>query len=116
MENNYKVLISGDYNVFNESWNSAGVYACSGLYKSETFKQPIYIGSAEDLQYRIEDQHINSLERNKHPHNPPLQNAWNKHSNKEGFVWWLLEICEPEKTLEREQVYLDLYRPFVDEF
>lgn len=116
MENNYKILISGDYNVFNENWNGAGIYMASGNYISEVFKLPIYIGSAIDLQKRIEDDHIHTLERNKHPHNPILQYAWNKHYEKEGFVWWLLETCAPETTLEREQYYLDLYRPFKDEF
>ncbi len=110
-----KLLISGSYNVFNESWNGAGIYMCSGLYQSNTFKQPIYVGSANDLQKRIEWGHISHLNRNCHLHNPPLQNAWNKHGQ-ENFVWYLIESCEPEKTLEREQVYLDLYHPFVDEF
>ncbi len=110
-----KLLISGFYNVFKEGWNSPGVYMCSGLYKSETFKQPIYVGSAWNLQYRIEHDHIQSLERNNHPHNLLLQFGWNKHG-KENFIWWLLEICSEDKTLEFEQKYLDMYRPFVDEF
>ena len=116
--NGYQVLISGQYNAFNEGWNGAGVYACSGNYVSDTFKIPAYFGSTKDLRHRIEDQHINSLEKGKHQHNRPLQNAWNHHSKNEGFVWFLIESCPPTKQilLEREQYYLDLYRPFVDEF
>lgn len=110
-----KLLISSSYNVFNDGWNGAGVYMCSGNYISETFKLPIYIGSATNLQNRIETEHISSLNRNKHPHNPPLQNAWNKYGEK-NFVWWLLETCEPEECFEIEQKYLDLYRPFTNEF
>lgn len=110
------ILISGNYNVFNEGWNGAGVYMCSGNYKSDTFALPIYIGSSINLQQRIETAHIDKLNRNKHPHNKILQFSWNKHSEKDGFIWWLLESCEKEKTLEIEQKYLDLYQPFVDEF
>ncbi len=110
----YRILISGSYNVFNEGWNEAGIYMASGNYISETFKQPIYIGSSEDLQHRIEKDHIPELKLNKH-YNRPFQASWNKYGQ-ENFTWWLLEICKPEKTLEIEQKYLDLYRPFVDEF
>ena len=112
-----KILISGSYNAFLEGWNGAGIYDCSGNYVSQTFKIPAYFGSAQDLQKRIEYEHITPLNLNHHPHNPPLQNAWNKYGQ-ENFVWWLLESCPPEKAilLEREQYYLDLYRPFVDEF
>lgn len=113
--NNYKILISGNYNAFNEGWNGCGVYMCSGNYKSETFKRPIYIGSSINLQSRIENDHISELRRNKHCHNDPLQYSWNKHKE-ENFIWYLLENCEKDQTFDVEQKYLDLYRPFVDEF
>jgi len=114
--NGLTVLISGNYNVFNEGWNGAGVYVCSGNYTSEVFKQPIYIGSAIDLQKRIEYGHISLLEKNKHKHSDVLQFSWNKHNEKDGFVWFLLETCQPCETLILEQKYLDIYRPFIDEF
>lgn len=66
--NEYKILISGSYNVFNEGWNGAGIYMCSGLYQSSTFKLPIYIGSACDLNQRIKNTHIYHLNKNQHPH------------------------------------------------
>jgi group I intron endonuclease len=109
------LLISGSFNVFQEGWNGAGAYMFSGLYKSETFKLPIYIGSAENLQKRIEMGHIAPLNRNQHPHNPPLQCAWNKHGPG-SFVVWCLEVCKRQETKMIEQIYLDFYRPFVDEF
>lgn len=115
MDNSNKILISGDYNVFHEGWNSAGVYMISGLYISQTFKLPIYIGSSINLSRRIEVGHIYYLNNNKHPDNPILQSSWNKHGQ-DNFVVWLLEVCEPEYTLEREQYYLDKYQPFKDEF
>lgn len=113
--NGFTVLISGSYNAFDEGWSGAGTYACSGNYISETFKIPWYIGSAEDLRRRIVSDHIYDLDANAHPHNLPLQNAWNKYGG-ENFIWLLIESCPPEKTLEIEQKYLDLYRPFADEF
>lgn len=115
MDNYPKLLISGSFNVFNEGWDGAGVYMCSGLYRSETFKLPIYIGSSINLEKRIENRHIYDLDRNQHRHNQPLQNGWNKHG-KENFVWWLLESCDKQNQFDIEQKYLDLYRPFIDEF
>lgn len=87
---------------------------CSGLFVSDAFSQPIYIGSSMDLSSRIQGDHIKNLERNTHPHCRPLQFAWNKHGG-ENFVWWLMEECDPNESLNREQFYLDNYRPFVDE-
>lgn len=110
-----KILISGSQNVFDEGWNGAGVYMVSGLYTSNSFSQPIYIGSSKNLQQRIEHDHISNLDRSSH-RNPPLQCAWNAHAKTEGFIWWLLESCEPEQVLEVEQKWLDYYKPFVSDF
>lgn len=107
-----KILISGDYNVFQKGFNAAGVYMASGLSESSTFKQPIYIGSSNNLKYRIQHVHIPKLNSSKHE-NKPLQYSWIK--NNGNFVWWLMEICEKINTFTTEQHYLDLYRPFVDE-
>jgi group I intron endonuclease len=109
-----RVLISKNYNVFDEGWNGCGIYMCRGDYISETLSQPIYVGSSLNLRQRIEGGHLYFLNRKKHS-NKPLQFSWNKHNKIEGFSWHLLELCEPEKLLTREQYYLDLYRPFVDE-
>lgn len=108
-----KILISGDYNAFDEGWNGCGVYACSGNYVSQTYRIPWYIGSTDDLRYRIENQHIKELNRGEHRHNKPLQDSWNKHTKEEGFVWWCLETCERGQELIREQYYFDLYQPFI---
>lgn len=115
--NNYKILMSGEYNVFDEGWNGAGVYMCSGLYTSEAFKYPIYIGSSIDVQYRIECQHIPLLNSNRH-YNSIWQKSWNKHNQKDGYVWWLLESTPPiiQDAKTCEQKYFDLYKPFSNEF
>ena len=115
MSGEYKILISGNYNVFSEGWNGAGAYMASGTYQSSVFKYPIYIGGTTDLQTRIENGHIGSLNRNKHPDNPIFQISWNKHGQ-ENFIWYLLENCEDKDVFIIEQKYLDLYRPFKDEF
>lgn len=114
-----KLLISGDYNAFDEGWNGWGVYKVSGLYESKTYKLPIYIGSCwreKGLVMRIENDHILSLKRNGHD-NDPLQHSWNKYGQ-ENFVWWCLEVCPPDREicLAAEQKFFDYYRPFVDEF
>ena len=117
LSNKYRVLISGEHNIFNEGWSGAGVYMCSGLYVSDAFKYPIYIGSSVDIQYRIECQHIPLLNSNRH-YNSIWQNSWNKHSQKDGYVWWLLESTPPiiQDTKICEQKYFDLYKPFSNEF
>ncbi len=112
--NEYKILISGDYNVFNEGWNNAGVYMCSGLYQSDSFRQTIYIGSSENLRNRIEKEHIPQL-CNKTHYNPILQAVWNKYKETHGFIWLLLEECNKQDTLIHEEKYLNFYKPFVDD-
>ncbi len=114
-----QLLISGDYNAFRDGFNGAGVYMASGLFQSQTFERPIYIGSAVDLQERIENGHLASLKKEewnekKMATNKPLFHAWKKHGSN-SFVWFLLEPCAREDTLEREQCHLDKERPFCDE-
>jgi group I intron endonuclease len=110
------ILISGSYNLFNEGFNAAGVYAFSGMYTSETLKLPIYVGGAENLQKRIETDHISALNGNRHT-NKLFQNDWNEHGP-ESFVVWCLNICKREKVFGpdgHEQYYLDTIRPFLFE-
>ncbi len=112
--NECKILISGDYNVFNEGWNGMGVYACIGSYQSKKLSLPIYIGSSGNLKERIQHKHFSTLRSNIHD-NIVFQNAWNKYGEKQ-FVWILLDECNDSKQLlELEQLYLDFCRPFIDE-
>lgn len=76
-----------------------------GVYKLEnTVNGKFYIGSAKDIYSRW-DQHESMLENNRHPNNY-LQHAWDKYGAN-NFLFSIVEICEPEKRLEREQFYLD---------
>lgn len=63
-----------------------------------------YIGSSSNIHSRWQV-HINMLNRNDH-HSRHLQNAWNKYGE-ENFLFVLLEECNPEILLIREQYYLD---------
>jgi len=107
-------LISGSYSAFNEGFNGAGIYLASGLFDSNTFQKPIYVGSATDLRRRVVREHLPDLTSNIHA-NRPFQNAYNRHGGETAFVWFLLETCQPNETLEREQYWLDTLRPFCDE-
>lgn len=69
-----------------------------------------YIGSAANYANRM-SHHIYMLRHNKHK-NKYLQNAWNKYSEI-SFKYYIIEKCNSSKELlDREQYYLDLYKPF----
>lgn len=107
-----KLLISGQFNAFLEGFNAAGVYMASGLMPSNSFEQPIYIGSSNNLKHRIARQHIPQLVLGEHG-NKPFQYYASKRGV-ENIVWFLLESCDAENALLREQYYLDLYTPFCE--
>lgn len=67
-----------------------------------------YIGSAKVFSRRAL-YHIFQLERNKH-NNRFLQNSWNKYGSG-SFKFEIIEFCEVEKRLEREQYYIDNINP-----
>lgn len=115
MDENYKLLIFGNYNAFQNGGNGAGIYMISGNYHPEIFQKPIYIGNSTNLSQRIQQGHIRYLRKDNRPDNPILQNFWDKYG-KDNFAFWLVEGREPQIALEREQFYLDKYKPFKDEF
>lgn len=83
-----------------------------GVYKIvNTINGKIYIGSSKDIDRRWSE-HIRALELNAHA-NPHLQNAWNKYGSK-SFEFEIVEQCDEKHQYEREQYYIDLYRPFQD--
>lgn len=82
----------------------------SGIYQiacSETGK--IYVGSSSNVRDRIAE-HKRKLRLNKHE-NPYLQNAWNKYGAM-AFSFALLEHCEIDQLLIREQYWIDTKQPF----
>jgi group I intron endonuclease len=82
----------------------------SGIYKIKNLiNEKVYIGSAISLKNRWKT-HISCLNKNKH-HSSKLQNSWNKHSSI-GFIFEIIEECEKEKLIEREQFFIDLYNSY----
>jgi group I intron endonuclease len=79
----------------------------SGIYKI-TILNNIYIGSSSNLARRLWE-HEWRLKSNKHNNNH-LQNVYNKY-NIENFITEILEYCELEVLLKREQYYIDLLKP-----
>ncbi len=72
-----------------------------------------YIGSTVMTFEKRKNHHVWHLRENKHK-NVHFQNAWNKHGE-ENFEYFILEKCEKNKCLEREQYYLDTLL-FANEF
>lgn len=82
----------------------------SGVYEiKNTITNKIYIGSSKDVRERW-NEHKRELDKNNH-HSIHLQRAWNKYGE-ESFVFNLIEECNEDDTLAREQLYLDLLKPY----
>ena len=76
-----------------------------GVYKIlNTVNNKPYIGSSVNIATRW-GKHKSLLRYDKHE-NMKLQNAWNKYGE-EAFVFLILEECEIDELLIREQYYLD---------
>lgn len=78
-----------------------------GIYKI-AIKENLYIGSSSNL-YRRFWEHSWKLKNNRH-NNQHLQNCFNKYG-KEFFKVEILEYCENNILLEREQFYINLLCP-----
>lgn len=84
--------------------NQTGIYQILNLTNNKC-----YIGStAVGFHDRWRD-HKSLLRCNRH-HSPILQNAWNKYGA-EVFRWIVVEICQPEQCIEREQYWLNTTQP-----
>lgn len=80
-----------------------------GIYRIlNTKNNKMYIGSSEDLDKR-KTNHFGMLKRNKH-HSIHLQRAYNRTINaQQVFIFEILEYCNEEILLERENYYLNYY-------
>jgi len=77
----------------------------SGIYRIVNLVTgKIYVGSAVSLSRRFNN-HKSDLNLNKHD-NKYLQNAWNKYWQ-QSFKFEIIECCEKEKLLEREQYWIN---------
>ena len=82
---------------------SPGIY----LIKN-TLNNKIYIGSTKNLRTRMR-LHINKLKRKVHD-NGKIQNCYNKYGDI--FDIEILENCSEDMLIEREQYYMDNFKPY----
>lgn len=82
-----------------------------GVYQiKNNINGKIYIGSTiSGFKKRIRE-HLYELSKGTH-HSNHLQKAFNKYKS-ESFEISILEICTRENIVEREQHYIDLYKPY----
>lgn len=82
----------------------------SGIYKIQSLLEPekFYIGSSVNVQSR-KRQHFSSLKLNKY-RNTYMQNYYNKYG-KNNFLFLVIEECDKESLIVREQFYLDSLKP-----
>ena len=67
-----------------------------------------YIGSSKAIRNRWY-QHKRELKLGSH-HSRFLQNAWDKYGA-DAFKFWVLEECQEGELIEKEQQYLDVFKP-----
>lgn len=85
----------------------------SGIYKiTNEITGKFYIGSAKDIDWRWFE-HKRDLRLQSHC-NPKLQHSWNFYGA-DKFTFIILEEVEPDqqKLFEREQYYLDVFKPWM---
>ena len=73
----------------------------------------VYVGSSKDIYARWA-QHVHTLERGSH-RSKYLQRAWQKYGA-DAFEFIILETCDHDKRVVREQVCIDFYRASEPEF
>lgn len=83
--------------------------AKSGIYQIKNLiNGNIYIGSSKNI-YSREAKHKSSLRGGYHANNY-LQNSWNKYKE-DNFIFEIIEYCDENLLLDREQYYINLYNP-----
>lgn len=89
---------------------SKGVYK---IYLDECKSKKIYVGSASGKNgfYGRWKSHISQLKNNKSGCNV-LQKAFNKYFNGNNLIFEILEICDAENCLIREQYYIDILKSY----
>lgn len=96
-------------NLFYKDFKHSCISSKSGVYKIlNNVNNKFYIGSATNLVKRKEN-HRNTLLKNKHV-NILLQRALCKYGVS-SFDFIILEFCDTEKLIEREQYYIDTLNP-----
>lgn len=84
----------------------------NGIYKiTNIINNKFYIGSCSSKTYLYERliHHRDDLINNKH-HNKYLQNSFNKYGIK-NFYYEIIEICNKENCINKEQYWINLLKP-----
>ena len=82
----------------------------SGIYKiTNLINSKVYIGSSVNIDDRW-SRHRADLVKGKSC-SPKLQNSYNKHGV-ENFEFVILEKCDIDNLIEREQYYIDMYNSY----
>ena len=84
--------------------NAPGIYQITCVPTGK-----IYVGSAVNLRRRWRE-HVLLATKGAHK-SPYFQKAWNKYGA-ESFTIAVLELCDRNQLIEREQCYLDTLRPY----
>ena len=74
----------------------------------------VYVGSSSRCVFKRMQGHRKCLRGNYHP-NRYLQFAWNKYGSK-AFGYQVLEECEPDLCVPREQHWINQYKSYIDKF
>lgn len=81
----------------------------SGIYQIENkINSKVYIGSSNNIKRRWQ-KHKALLRHNKHP-NSHLQAAWNKYGE-DNFIFSIIELCNIDSLLDREQYFINIRNP-----
>lgn len=81
----------------------------TGIYKiTHKASSAFYIGSAKNIALRWR-RHVRQLNQNEH-HSKYLQRVCNKHGM-DGLAFEIVELCNTDQLLVREQFYLDTLKP-----
>jgi group I intron endonuclease len=80
-----------------------GIYQIRNLINNK-----LYIGSSKNIYFRTR-RHLADLRNNQHK-NQHLQNSFNKYEE-ENFEFTILEVCEKDLLLERENYWMNTLNP-----
>lgn len=83
--------------------NFSGIYCIINVKNNKR-----YIGSSKNIRLRLQSH--KSLLKNNHHENRVLQRSWNKYGEN-NFNYYILEKCEEQDLLIREQFYIDTLKP-----
>lgn len=101
------------HNYTRKEMTETGIYKITCLINSKFYIGSAYCINASESKKgflgRL-NRHLYALKANKH-RNRILQNSFNKYGI-ESFVFEIIEVCNPNECIAKEQYYLDTLQPF----